>query len=313
MRTSAIAAGLLATVLAGSAANAQDHNQGVDFPSVVLETTKLSNTVYILRGTGPVKRGTFTEGAGVGTIGFSAGPDGVFMVDSMFHQLNGKIVAAVKAVTSEPIRLLVDTHVHSDHSDGNESFAKMGAVVLAREEVRDRLARSTNGVEPPRLSLPIATYSGPMTFHMNGEAIELIHAPRAHTDGDTIVVFRGSDVIMTGDIYRSIQFPNIATNLGGSLNGTLDALGLIIGLSGPSTKIVPGHGPSPVDRNAVVAHRDMILDVRDRVAKLIAQGKTEKEVVAGKPAADYAKKIPQTETSEDRFISVVYNELKAGK
>jgi cyclase len=314
MRTAAITSAFigLVVVLAAPPANAQGH-EGVEFPRVVLKTTKLSDTVYILEGTGPVKRGTFTEGAGVGTIGFSAGPDGVFMVDSMYGELNEKIVTAVKAVTPQPIRLLVNTHLHSDHTSGNETFAKMGVVILAREEVRDRLSRPTGGAQPSGLSLPLATYRGPMTLHMNGEAIELIHPPRAHTDGDTLVIFRRSDVIMAGDIYRSIQFPNIATSLGGSLNGTLDALALIIGLSGPNTKIVPGHGPSPVDRNSVIAHRDMILDVRDRVAKLIAQGKTEKEVVAMKPAADYAKKIPQTETSEDRFISVVYNELKAGK
>jgi glyoxylase-like metal-dependent hydrolase (beta-lactamase superfamily II) len=194
----------------------------------------------------------------------------------------------------------------------------MGVIVMAHRAVRDRLARpvGANGAPlppPPALALPRATYRGSTTFHMNGEEIELINPPRAHTDGDTLVVFRRSDVIMAGDIYRSIQFPNVSVNYGGTLSGTLDALGLIIGLSGPNTRIIPGHGPSPVDRAAVVAHRDMILDVRDRVAKLIAQGKTEKEVVASKPAADYAKKIPQTESSEDRFVSVVYEALKSGE
>lgn len=313
MRSGALKSCFIAlAALAPAAAMAQGH-ENVDFPNVVLKTTKLSDTVYTLQGTGPVKRGTFTEGAGVGTIGFLAGPDGVFMVDSMYGEINDKIVAAVKAVTSQPIRLLVNTHVHGDHTSGNESFAKMGVIILARQEVRDRLVQPTgaNANPPAHGMLPIATYRGPMTFHMNGETVELIHPPRAHTDGDTLVVFRHSDVIMAGDIYRSIQFPNIATNLGGSLNGTLDALGAIIGLSGPNTRIIPGHGSNPVDRNAVIAHRDMIVDVRDRVAKLIAQGKTEKEVVAMKPAADYAKTIPQTETSEDRFISVVYNALKA--
>jgi len=136
--------------------------------------------------------------------------------------------------------------------------------------------------------------------------------PRAHTDGDTMVYFPGLDIIMTGDFYRSIQYPNVDRNNGGSLQGLIDGLGLVIGRAGPSTKIVPGHGPT-VDRSAVVAHRDLVLAVRDRVAPLVAQGKSEDEVVAAKVTADLDSKVQQAGTTGERFVRQVYQELKASR
>jgi cyclase len=178
----------------------------------------------------------------------------------------------------------------------------MGVVILAREELRARL-------KVPPAGLPLLTYRGPLTLHMNGEEVELIPVPRAHTDGDTMVYFPGVDVIMTGDFYRSVQYPNIDRANGGSLSGMLDGLGAVIGMAGPNTKIIPGHGPT-VDRTAVTAHRDMILVIRDRVAKLVAQGKTAEEVAAAKPTADYDSKIQQIGTTGDRFVGQLYAELK---
>ena len=207
-----------------------------DFSKVEIKTTKLANNFYTLDGQG-------------GTIGVLAGPDGIFMVDDQFAPLSPKIMAAIKQISNSPIRFLVNTHVHPDHTGGNENFAKTGAVLISRDELRDRLAHpapaanGTPGVPAPAAALPVVTYEGRLTFHMNGEEIRLIAIPRAHTDGDTLVYFPNSDVIMSGDFYRSIQYPNIDRANGGSLNGMLDGLGVIIGLAGPNTKIVPGHGP----------------------------------------------------------------------
>jgi len=156
------------------------------------------------------------------------------------------------------------------------------------------------------------TYDGPVTFHMNGEDIELIPVFRAHTDGDTMVHFVNADVIMTGDFYRSIQYPNIDRTNGGSLDGMIAGLGQVIGLAGPNTKIIPGHGPT-VDRTAVTMHRDMLLVVKDRIAKLIDQGKTQDEVLAAKTTTDFDAKVPNSAETTQRFVTQVYAELKAAK
>jgi len=190
----------------------------------------------------------------------------------------------------------------------------MGATIISREELRFRLAHPNPaangqpGAPAPAAALPKQTYRDRLTMHMNGEEVQLIAIPRAHTDGDTMVVFPGIDVIMTGDFYRSIQYPNIDRANGGSLNGMIEGLGTTIGLAGPNTKIIPGHGPT-VDRAAVIAHRDMILTIRDRVEKLVKQGKTAADIVAAKPTADFDSKIDQAGTTGDRFINQVYAEL----
>jgi glyoxylase-like metal-dependent hydrolase (beta-lactamase superfamily II) len=146
---------------------------------------------------------------------------------------------------------------------------------------------------------------------MNGEEVRLIPAPVAHTYGDTFVRFTNADVIMTGDFYRSIQYPNIDRNNGGSLPGLIAALGFVIANAGPNTKIIPGHGPI-VDRNAVTAHRDMVVAVRDKIAPMVRDGKTLEQVVAAKPTADFDAKVQQPGTTGERFVGQVYAELKAG-
>jgi glyoxylase-like metal-dependent hydrolase (beta-lactamase superfamily II) len=139
--------------------------------------------------------------------------------------------------------------------------------------------------------------------------VRLIPAPAAHTDGDTFVKFVKADVIMTGDFYRSIQYPNIDRANGGSLPGLINALDAVIANAGPNTKIIPGHGPT-ADRNAVTAHRDMVIALRDKVAPLVREGKTQEQVVAAKPTADFDAKVQQPGTTGDRFIGQLYAELK---
>jgi glyoxylase-like metal-dependent hydrolase (beta-lactamase superfamily II) len=294
---------LLAVSLAtGVAVRAQN---APDFSKVEIKTTKLANNFYTLEGQG-------------GTIGILVGPDGILMVDSQFAPLSQKIMAAIHQVSSEPVRFLIDTHVHGDHTGGNENFAKAGAIIFAREELRDRLihpAPGANGQVPPSAppaALPVVTYEAPVTFHMDGEEARLIPIRRAHTDGDTMIVFPNDDIIMCGDFFRSIQYPNIDRANGGSLNGMIDGLGTLIGLAGPNTKIVPGHGPM-VGRAEIIAQRDMIMAVRDRVAQLIAQGKTQEEVLAAHPTADYDAKIPNSKETTERFVTQVYAELKSAK
>jgi cyclase len=296
-RPAAALAGLI-LLLAPAAAWAQ----GQDFSAVQIKTTKLATNFYTLDGQG-------------GTIGVLAGPDGVFMVDAQFAPLTEKIVAAIRQISDGRIRFLVNTHVHGDHTGGNENLGKMGVTILARENLRMRLekpnpgANGAPGVPTPPAGLPVITYDAPMTIRMNGEEVRLIPAPAAHTDGDTFVKFVNADVLMTGDFYRSIQYPNIDRANGGSLPGLINALNAVIANAGPATKIVPGHGPV-VDRAAVVAHRDMVIAIRDKVAPLVRDGKTQEQVVAAKPTADFDAKVQQPGTTGDRFVGQLYAELK---
>jgi cyclase len=223
------------------------------------------------------------------------------------------------------VKFVVNTHVHGDHTGGDEAMGKEGALIVARNELRQRLMHpnpAANGQPvPPTLpiGLPKITYNQPIQFRMNGENAVLIPIPRAHTDGDTMVRFNQNDIIMTGDFFRSVQYPNIDRGNGGGLNGMIAGLGQILARSGPNTKIIPGHGPT-VDRAAVIMHRDMLLSVRDRITDLIKQGKSEADVLAAKPWSDWDSKVPQSDakvgntnqTVAQRFATQVYAELKPG-
>jgi cyclase len=280
--------------------------QQPDFSQVQIKTTKIAGNFYTLEGQG-------------GTIGVLAGPDGVFMVDSQFAPLSDKIAAAIKQISDGRIRFLVDTHVHGDHTGGNENFAKMGATILARENLRARLAKPAPqangqpGVPAPPIALPMLTYDAPLVIHMNGEDVQLIPVPLAHTDGDTLVYFPNANAIMTGDFYRSTGYPNIDRANGGTMNGMLAGFDLIAKTGRADTKIIPGHG-AIVDKTAVAAHKAMMMAVRDKVAALVRQNKTQEEVVAAKPTAEFDAKVTgATAATADRFVGQLYQEIKGAR
>jgi cyclase len=288
----------LAAVALATAAGAQQQ----DFSKVEIKATKIASNFYTLEGQG-------------GTIGALVGPDGVFLVDSQFAPLTDKIVAAIKQISDGRIRFLVNTHVHGDHTGGNENLGKLGVVIMARPELRQRLVRPNPGANgaptpaAPPAALPIITYTTPVDVHMNGEDIRLIPVPAAHTDGDTMVFFPGQDVLMMGDFFRTLGYPNIDRANGGSLKGMLDGLQAAIDLAKPTTKVVPGHG-AMTDRAGLVTHRDMIIAIRDRVARMVQQGKTQEEILSAKPTSDYDARVPGVGTTGDRFVGQLYAELK---
>jgi cyclase len=301
----ALAAGLLLAVVAqAQAPTPAPAPAPVDYSKVEIKTTKLAEDFYTLEGQG-------------GTISVLTGPDGVLLVDAQFAPLTDKLVAAIRKISDKPVRFLINTHVHGDHTGGNENFAKLGATLLSRDQLRMRLAHpnpapdGTPGKPAPAQALPLITYDGPVTLHMNGEDVQLVPIRVAHTDGDTLISFPKHDILATGDYFRSVGYPIVDINNGGTLPGILAALGDTAGRAGPKTKIIPGHGPI-VDRTALVAQRDLILLMRDRVAALIAQGKTVDEVVAAKPTADLDAQVPQGAQSVERFLRWLYAEIKAG-
>ena len=238
------------------------------------------------------------------------------MVDAQFAPRSDKIVAAIKQMSDGRIRFLINTHVHGDHTGGNENIGKLGVTILARENLRARLmkpaplANGQPGVPAPAVALPTVTYDAPLTIHMNGEDVQLVPVPVAHTDGDTMVYFPNANVIMTGDFYRSTGYPNIDRANGGTMNGMLAGFDAIVRLGKADTKVIPGHG-AIVDKAAVIAHKQMMMAVRDKVAALVRQNKTQEEVVAAKPAADFDTTVTgATAATADRFVSQLYQELK---
>jgi cyclase len=294
---------LIVSLFVAASARAQ---APVEDSKTVVKTNKITDSFYTVDGRG-------------GTIGVLVGPQGTFMVDTQFAPLTDRIVAAIKQISPNPIKFVVNTHVHPDHTGGNVNMGKLGATIFARDELRYRLMNPNPGpngqpgTPMPDAGLPVVTYESKVTFHMDGETIDLIPIPKAHTDGDTIVYFHNADVIMTGDFYRSIGYPNIDRANGGSLEGMLAGLAEVVALAGPNTKIIPGHGAT-VDRTAVAAHRDMILGVRNQVAMLMKQGKSSDDVVAAHPTASFDANVlpaaPNGDKMADRFVGQVYAELK---
>ena len=256
---------------------------------------------------------------GGGNIGALVGPEGVLLVDSLFAPLADRLVAAVKQVTDEEIRFVINTHSHIDHVGGNASLAEKGVVVFAHDNTRLRFLEETTTSprdggtffrQEPVSARPVVTFNDTMSFHFNGEEVQAFWVPPAHTDGDVFIYFPESDVLHLGDVYRTTSYPIVDVYNGGSLRGTIAALDMAIELAGPDTKIIPGHGLEVVGRDELVEFRDMILDIQSQVLSLIREGKKLDEVMAARPTAAYdAKWTNDRSWGPDDFIPVVYYQL----
>jgi cyclase len=287
-------------VLFAGAASAQ---QGVDFSKVEIKTTDLGNKTYMLEGQG-------------GDITVAVGTDGIIMVDTQFAPLHDKIKAATEKLSPLPIKYVINTHFHGDHTGGNEAFSKDGAIVVAHENVKTRLAAGARNnvsgdlVPPaPVLALPKETYKDTMTVRLVGRTAELKHPVDVHTDGDTYINFPDANVLVAGDLVFFARYPNIDYLYGGSIDGQIRGADELLQLVKDDTKIVPGHGP--VGTKAMLRdYRQMLVETRDRIQKLKAAGKTEDEVIAVKPNADYDAKFGVDARAIGNFIRVVYRSLR---
>ena len=246
----------------------------------------VSESVYYLEGRG-------------GNIVVTVGEDGVVMIDDQFAPLTDRILAAIREISDEEIRFVINTHVHGDHTGGNENLGRMGLLILARDEVRVRLAEQS-----PKDALPVLTYSAAITIHLNGGEIYVAPLPPGHTDGDSYIHFLNEDVIAVGDVFRTIAFPVIDRGNGGTLDGTIGALAVLAGLGGPDTQYIPGHGVVS-SREDIVEFRDMVMTVKDRVAAMVADGASFDAVMADNPTREFTAKWGDPE----RFLIAVYEEL----
>ncbi len=247
--------------------------------SVQIRTERLAEGVYALRGSG-------------GNVGLAIGPDAVFVVDDQFAPLTPKILAAIASLTERPVRFVLNTHWHFDHTGGNENMGKAGALLVAHDNVRRRMSTGQfiefikrQELPAPVGALPVVTFSDAATFHFNGGEVVAIHLPAAHTDGDAAVFFRRENVIHMGDVYV-VGYPFVDISSGGSLGGILRGVDRILALINDSTRVIPGHGASG-DKATLRAYRNMIATVRDRVQRQVATGATLAQVLAARPTAEF--------------------------
>jgi glyoxylase-like metal-dependent hydrolase (beta-lactamase superfamily II) len=263
--------------------------QNRDWDAIRITPHRVADNLYYLEGSG-------------GHIGILIGDDGVIMIDDQFAPLSEKIHAAIREISDLPIRFLINTHVHGDHTGGNAFFGGMDIPIIASDNVYVRLMQGGSARE----ALPVLTFSEPVTLHLNGEEIVVAPTPPAHTDGDSYIHFRNADVIHAGDVFRTIAYPRVDDLNGGTFAGTLDALQMLIDMAGPNTQIIPGHGVVS-SRDDVIRFRDMAIEVRDRVARLIEQGRTLEQIVAAQPTADLDEEWGFD--PPDLLLPVLYAEL----
>jgi cyclase len=266
--------------------------QGLDFGKQEIQSVKIADGVFVLMG-GPAQ----------GNILVSAGSDGIFLVDTMYAPMHDKIMAALAKISDKPIRYVVNTHVHGDHTAGNAAMAKLGAVIISHDNMLKRMPAQ------PAEGLPALTYSDSLTLHFNGEEIYIFHPAPAHTDGDSIVYFRHANVMQVGDVPASLRYNNIGVNEGGSVDGMIAAGEQVMKIANQNTKIIPGHLGPVIGFQEIQLQLVMFRTVRDRVLSAIRAGKTLEEVVASKPTADFDQSRMGGAITNDRFVTLVYTDL----
>lgn len=274
-----------------------------DFSKVEVKAEKVAEGLYMLTGSG-------------GNLGLSVGKSGTYLIDDQYAPLSDKILAAIKAITPDPVRFVVNTHWHGDHTGGNENMGKAGALLVAHENVRRRMSSEQfialfgNKIPAsPEDALPVVTFTDAITFHWNGDEIRVYHVPPAHTDTDSIVHFVKADVVHTGDVFFNGSYPFIDTSSGGRIDGVIEAAERVLAGTGPATRFIPGHGKVG-SRADLQAYRDMLKVVRDRVAKLKAEGKSRDEAIAAKPTADLDPKWAGAFVKGDVFTGIAFDSLK---
>jgi cyclase len=269
-----------------------------NFDSVQIKTIKVTETIFMLEGDG-------------GNIGVLVGKDGVVLIDDQFAPLSEKIKTALKALSDKPVRFIINTHFHGDHTGGNEKFGGEGAIIVAQENSRLRMTTdqfmATFNMQQkaaPYDALPKVTFTESVTLHLNGETVQVFHVKNAHTDGDAVIYFKGSNVIHAGDVFVRYGLPFIDQPHGGNIDGMINGADQILALVNDDSKIIPGHGVLSGKKD-LLDYKKMLLTVRDRIAKGIKQGKTLEQIIDTDPTKEFKSVLDRKD-----FIKSVYDSLK---
>lgn len=273
-----------------------------DFDDVKIEAAHVAGSVHMLTGWG-------------GNMALCVGDDGAFLVDDQYAPLTEKIIAAIRKITDKPIRFVVNTHWHGDHTGGNENLGKRGAVLVAHDNVRKRLSveqfmKTHNRTVPPapHVARPVVTFADGVTFHLNQETIVVTYVGPAHTDGDSVIYFKSANVLHSGDVFFNGMYPFIDPSSGGSIDGMIKAVDRILGMINQETKIIPGHGPLG-GRKALQAYRDMLATVADRIGELKKRGASKADIIAAKPSAPFDPQWGGGYFNPDKWVGIVCDGL----
>lgn len=290
-------ASLLLALLLAPAVQAQQ-----DFSQVEIQATPIREGLYLLTGRG-------------GNIVTSVGADGIFLVDDQYAPLTEKIQAALRKLTEQPVRFVVNTHWHGDHTGGNENLGRAGAVIVAHDNVRKRMsseqfitAFGSKVPAAPAKALPVVTFADGLSLHLNGDTMRVIHVEHAHTDGDALVRFEGANVLHMGDAYFNGLYPFIDLGSGGGIHGMIAAVERGLALADENTVVVPGHGPLS-GRAELGAYGQMLKLFRDRIARMKRDGRSREEVVAAKPTAEYDAKWGGAFIKPEQLVGFIYDSL----
>ena len=288
---------LLAAVLFASINTTSAQEKEVEFTAF-----QLSDTVYMLKGRG-------------GNVGISTGEDGLYIIDDQVKPVTSQLLQAIRKISNKPIRFVINTHYHADHTGGNETIGAAGAVIIAHDNIRKRMTTEQvsifmNNTTPPypKGALPVVTFNDRMSLHLNGETATAYYVAEGHTDGDAIIHFPASNVIHMGDMYFNGLYPYVDLDAGGSMQGMVAAADLALSMADESTRIIPGHGPLGVTED-LKGYRDFLIKAGANVQELIDKNMDLQQIIAAEPTREWDETLGKTWITPAQFVTFIYNSL----
>jgi cyclase len=270
---------------------------------VEFSTFQLSDTIYMLRGRG-------------GNVGVSSGEDGLYIIDDQVQPVTSQLLQAIGKISDKPIRFIINTHYHADHTGGNETIGKSGALIIAHDNIHKRMTTEQVSIfmknsTPPyaKDALPVVTFNDQISLHFNGETATAYHVAHGHTDGDSIIHFPASNVIHMGDMYFNTLYPYVDLDAGGSIQGMVHAADLALSLADDGTRIIPGHGPLGVTED-LRTYRDYLIKASANVQTLIDEKLSLQQIIAAQPTAEWDEDLGKTWITPAQFVTFIYNSLK---
>ncbi len=289
---------LLTAILFATISSAPAEEKKVEF-----KTFQLSDTVYMLMGRG-------------GNVGISTGKDGLYIIDDQVKPVTTQLLQAIRKISNKPIRFVINTHYHGDHTGGNEAIGGAGAIIIAHDNIRKRMTTEQvsifmNSTTPPyaKAALPVVTFNDRMSLHLNGESVTAYYVANGHTDGDSIIHFPVSNVIHMGDMFFNGLYPYVDLDAGGSIEGMVVAADLALSMANESTRIIPGHGPLAITED-LKAYRDFLIEASTNVQALIDQDMNLQQIIAAKPTKEWDETLGKTWIKPAQFVTFIYNSLE---